>query len=75
MNKTYFHNYKLQNENKVKKKSQQILMVKPRSVVDINLLLNRVKIEEKNKLKKKIFFFSLATIVLSFFGTFILIIK
>ena len=42
-----------------------------KSVVDINILLNRVKIAEKNETKRKIIFFSLVTFVLSLFITFI----
>jgi len=75
MQKTYFHNSKLNNENKGKKKSPQTSNVNIKSVVDINMLLNRVKIEEKNKTKRNIFFFSLVTITLILFGTFIAIIK
>ena len=75
MKKKYFHNDKLSNENKVKIKLFQTSDIDTKSVVDINILLNRVKIEEKKKIKEKIIFFSLVTIMLILFGTFISIIK
>ena len=75
MKKKYFHNNKLSNENKVKIKLFQTSDIDTKSVVDINILLNRVKIEEKKKIKEKIIFFSLVTIMLILFGTFISIIK
>ena len=75
MQKYYFHNGKLTNENKSKKKLPQSLNIDIKSVVDINILLNKVKIEEKNQIKRKIIFFSLVTTILILFGTFITIIK
>jgi len=75
MQKTYFHNKKLANENNKKKQSTQTSNLDTKGVVDINILLNRVKIEEKNETKKKIIFFTFATLAVSLFGTFIVIIK
>tara|TARA_B100000787_G_scaffold126747_1_gene95875 strand:+ start:441 stop:668 length:228 start_codon:yes stop_codon:yes gene_type:complete len=75
MQKNYFHNNKLNNENNGKRKLHQSLNINTKSVVDINILLNKVKIEEKNQLKKKIIFFSLVTTLLILFGIFISIIK
>ena len=75
MQKTYFHNSKSINENDDKEKTIQISKGKKRKVVDINKLLNRVKIEQKNKIKKKVFFFSFIILALSIFGTFISITK
>tara|TARA_B100000795_G_C22528913_1_gene334313 strand:+ start:247 stop:474 length:228 start_codon:yes stop_codon:yes gene_type:complete len=75
MQKTYFYNRKLFDENKSKKKLTQISNIKKKDVVDINILLNRVKIEKKNETKRKMIFFSFATLVVSLFGTFIVIIK
>ena len=75
MLKNYFHNSKTNSENKDKKISIQTFKTNTKTVVDINILLNRVKLEEKNQTKKKIFFFSFATLALSLFGTFIIIIK
>ena len=58
-----------------KKILSRISNVRLKRVVDINILLNRVKIEEKNEIKKKIIFYSLITIALSLFVTFIMVIK
>ena len=51
MQKTYFHNNKSFDENKDKKKLTQISKLN-KKIVDINILLNRVKIEEKNEPKR-----------------------
>tara|TARA_B110000027_G_scaffold106998_1_gene113787 strand:+ start:277 stop:510 length:234 start_codon:yes stop_codon:yes gene_type:complete len=77
MPKTYFHNYKSKNENDNHNKKRFIeLHNKEKKIsVDINILLNRVKMEEKNQTKKKIIFFTLTTLALSLFGTFVVIIK
>lgn len=75
MQKYYFHNGKLTNENKSKKKLPQSLNIDIKSVVDINILLNKIKIEEKNQIKRKIIFFSLVTTILILFGTFITFLK
>ena len=73
MLKSYFHNDKFKNENK--KIFTQSSKINIKRAVDINILLNRVKSEERNELKKKIIFFSFTTFALSLFGTFIAIIK
>ena len=75
MHKTYFHNYKIPNENKDKKKLHQISKLDKEEAVDINILLNRVKINEKNETKRKIIFFSFTILALGIFGSFIAIIK
>jgi len=74
MYKNYFHNKKSFHENKVRKNITQFSSSK-KNVVDINILLNRVKIEEKNETKRKIIFFSFVTFALCTFGIFISIIK
>ena len=75
MLKNYFHNNKSNNENNKKRQSILTSNLDTESVVDINILLNRVKIEKKNETKRKIIFFSFATLAISLFGTFIVIIK
>ena len=75
MQKSYFHNGKSTNENKDEKKLPQSLNIDIKSIVDINILLNKVKIDEKNQIKKKIIFFSLVTTILILFGTFIAFLK
>ena len=75
MQKTYLHNFKISNKNKVIKKNLQSADVNIKSVVDINILLNRVKVEEKNEIKRKIIFYILITLTLFLFGSLITIIK
>jgi hypothetical protein len=75
MLKNYFHNSKLLNENKDKKKSLQTNKNDIRKAVDINILLNKVKIKKKSEAKRKIFFYSFVTLIVGLFGTFISIIK
>ena len=62
-------------ENNNKKTLNQTLNVNKKTVVDINILLNRVKLEEKNEIKRKIIFFSFVTLVISMCGTLIAAIK
>ena len=52
MLKNYFHNSKLLNENKDKKKSLQTNKNDIRKAVDINILLNKVKIKKKSEAKR-----------------------
>jgi hypothetical protein len=73
MLKSYFHNDILKNENK--KIFTQSSKINIKRAVDINILLNRVKSEERTELKKKIIFFSFTTFALIVFGTFVAIIK
>ena len=75
MKNNYFHNNRLSNKDKDKKKLPLIFNVDTKRVVDFNVLLNRVKLEEKNEMKRKIFFFSFVTIALGLFGSFIIIIR
>ena len=51
------------------------LRIDTRRVVDINRLLNRVKLDKKNETKRKIIFYSITTLVLGLFSTLIIIIK
>ena len=75
MLKTYFHNRKHISEKKVSKKTIPSHHIDQKSAVDINKLLNRVRIDEKNETKKKIIFYSLTTLTLGLFSTLIMIIK
>jgi|TARA_B110000444_G_C18823280_1_gene588897 hypothetical protein len=75
MLKSYFHNNKSLDENKNKKTLTQSSKINLERAVDINILLNRVKLQEKNEIKKKIIFFSFTIFALCLFGTFIAIIK
>ena len=73
MKKDYFHNNKSYDKKKIK--SPIFSTVEKKKVVDINILLNRVKFDQKNETKKKITFFSYVTLILCLFGTLIAIIK
>jgi hypothetical protein len=75
MQKTYFHNNKILNENEYKEKPLQTSNVFTKRVVDVNVLLNKVKIEKNNEKKKKIVITICTTLALSLFGIFIAIIK
>jgi len=75
MQKTYFHDNKHISEKKVQKKTTPLQYIDQKRIVDINKLLNRVKIDQKNETKRKIIFYSLTTSTLVLFSTFIMIIK
>jgi predicted component of type VI protein secretion system len=75
MQKINFHNTKINNENLDKRLRRQPRQLHQKIVVDINKLLNRVKIEERNETKRKIIFFSLGILGLFFMGIFITLIK
>ena len=75
MPKVYFHNKKSIDQNINTKRLSEAQHISERQVVDINKLLNRVKIDQKNETKRKIIFYSLTTLVLGLFSTFIIIIK
>jgi len=72
MPKTYFHNYKLTNENIKKNVSPHTQYSIKTKIVDINKLLNRVKIEKKNENKRKLIFYSSTILSLSLFGALML---
>jgi len=75
MRKVYFHNEKSIDQNTNTKRLSEAQQIGKRQVVDINKLLNRVKIDQKNETKRKIIFYSLTTLVLGLFSTFIMIVK
>ena len=58
MRKVYFHNKKSIDQNINTKKLSKAQNISERQVVDINKLLNRVKIDQKNETKRKIIFYS-----------------
>tara|TARA_B100000767_G_scaffold7705_1_gene7634 strand:- start:224 stop:451 length:228 start_codon:yes stop_codon:yes gene_type:complete len=75
MKKNYFHNKYLNNENKEQEKIIPVKNINRKINVDINKLLNRVKIEEKVDTKKKIFFYSSIILGICFFSFLVVIIK
>ena len=75
MLKTYFHNSKHISENKSQKKTIPTQYIDQKRIVDINKLLNAIRIEKKNETKKKIIFYSSVILALGLFSTLITIIK
>ena len=71
----YFHNDKSIDQNINTKRLPEAQHVNEKQVVDINKLLNRVKIDQKNETKRKIIFYSLVILVLSLLGTLITFLK
>jgi len=75
MQKTSFNNFKVLNEDQDRKKFNQFSKKEKRNIVDINILLNRVKLEKKMEIKRKIISFSLTSLLLSLFGIIVLYVK
>ncbi len=75
MQKTYFHDRKHISEKKINKKTIPLQYIDQRRIVDINKLLNRVKIDQKNETKRKIIFYSSTILGLSLLGTLITFLK
>ena len=75
MQKFYFHNGKSIDQNINKKRLSEVQQVSEKQVVDINKLLNRVKIDQKNETKRKIIFYSLIILGFSLLGALIQFLK
>ena len=75
MYKTYFHDGKHSSEKKVQKKTIPLQYIDQKRVVDINKLLNRVRIDKKNDIKRKAIFYCSTILMLGFFSAFIMIVK
>ena len=75
MRKVYFHNDKSIDQNINTKRLSEVQHVSEKQVVDINKLLNRVKIDQKNETKRKFIFYSLTVLSLSLLGTLITVLK
>ena len=75
MRKVYFHNEKSIYQNINTKRLSEAQHIGERQVVDINKLLNRVKIDQKNETKRKIIFYSSVILGLSLLGTLITFLK
>jgi hypothetical protein len=75
MPKVYFHNEKSIDQNINTKRLSEAQHIDERQVVDINKLLNRVKIDQKNETKRKIIFYSFIILGLSLLGTLITFLK
>jgi hypothetical protein len=75
MPKVYFHNKKSIDQNINTKRLSEACQIGEKQVVNINKLLNRVKIDQKNEIKRKIIFYSFTIFGLSLIGTLIAVIK
>ena len=75
MPKVYFHSGKSIDQNINTKRLSEVQHVSEKQVVDINKLLNRVKIDQKNETKRKLIFYSLTILALSLLGTLITVLK
>ena len=75
MSNNVFYNNKILSEDFKKKNLSQVIKKNHREVVDINKLLNRVKINKYNEKKRQIILFSAVTLLLIAIGTFISIVK
>ena len=62
-------------KNKVQKKTIPVQYIDQKRIVDINRLLNRVRIDKKIETRKKIIFYSSAILALSLFSTLIMSVK
>ena len=75
MRNVYFPNKKSIDQNINTKRLSEAQYVSEKQVVDINKLLNRVKIDQKNEIKRKIIFYSSTVLGLSLLGTLITFLK
>ena len=75
MRKVYFYNSKSIDQNINTKRLSEAQHVSEKQVVDINKLLNRVKIDKKNETKRKIIFYSFSILGLCLLGTLITVLK
>jgi len=75
MRKVYFYNGKTIDQNINTKRISEVQHVSEKQVVDINKLLNRVKINQKKETKQKIIFYSFTILGLSLLGTLITLLK
>ena len=75
MKKSYFHDGRSINQNVNIKRLSEVQHIGEKQAVDINKLLNRVKINQKNETKHKIIFYSFIILGLSLLGTLITFLK
>ena len=65
MQKTYFHDNKHISEKNDQKKAITVEQIKQKRRVDINKLINRVRIEKNDENKRKIIFYSSIILTIS----------
>ena len=69
MQKNFFHNYRLNNKNLEIKKFYNSQDVRRKKIVNINKLLNRVKVDQQVEKRQKIVFLFLGAFLLCSVGT------
>ena len=70
-----FEKNKLTGRSKSQKKTIPVQYIDQKRIVDINKLLNRVRMDKKNENKKKVIFYSLTILALGLFSTLITVVK
>ena len=75
MQKTYFHDRKHISEKKINKKTIPLQYTDQKRIVDINKLLNRVKLEKKTEITQKIIYYSLTISLICLMGAFIAFVR
>lgn len=75
MAKYYYHNFKSIDESIEKKNFPIIKAAVQKKTVNINMLLNRVKLEKKTEIKQKIIYYSLTISLLFLMGVFLTIVR
>ena len=72
MQNNYFHNNRTTEKSIEKKNIPHVKNINKKNVVDINRLLNRVRVEKKNETIRKIILLSSVFLALSIFLSFVL---
>ena len=75
MPKYFYHNYKSIDESIDEKNFPIIKAAVQKRTVDINMLLNRVKLEKKTEITQKIIYYSLIFSLICLMGIFIAFIR
>ena len=70
-----FDTNKFKSEKKDRNKNIPVKYIDQKRVVDINTLLNRVRMDKKNETKRKIFFCSSTILALGLLSTLLMIIN
>jgi hypothetical protein len=75
MKKRFHRHLDITKKNLLLKNPSEFNSLDKKSNVDINRLLNRVRVNKKNEIKQKIIFSSIGILLVSFMGIFVSIIK
>ena len=73
MKKSYIYYNQIDKEPGINQ--QQNFDIRKKKIVDINKLLNRVKVNNRNELKKKILLFTLTILTICCMATILIIVK